>query len=53
MTFDQSLTSFTEATISEQLKAAYEVKLIEAKKFLGDRWVLSDKASKLDKPRRY
>lgn len=53
MTFDNALTTFTQATISEQLKAAYEVKLAEAKKFLGQRWVLSDKASKLDKPRRY
>ena len=51
MTFDQSLTTFTQATISEQLKAAYEVKLVEAKKFLAERYVFHTPVQKLEKKR--
>lgn len=51
MTFDNALTAFTQATISEQLKAAYEVKLAEAKKYLGDKYALAQPVKRLEKKR--
>lgn len=51
MTFDQSLTTFTASSIDEKLKAAYEAKLEEAKKYLAERYVFHTHITKLEKKR--